>query len=80
MFTPTQLPKQLRRLASEFSTPAEFVEWFTETNDTIVEAGAPPEALLAFSEQYTSVPDDIGPLSYGDTFVEALSNHWWAVH
>jgi hypothetical protein len=79
MFTPVQLPKKLRRLASEFSTPVEFVEWFTEINDKIVEAGAPPAVLLAFCEQYTAVPDDIGPGSYEDMFAEALTNHWWAV-
>ena len=75
--TPTQLPSQLTRSPREFYTPDEFVEWFCDMTNRLVEAPAPTEVLLAFHEQYIPVYDDQPGLA--DIIINALADLWWSV-
>ena len=74
--TLTQLPSQLTRSPREFYTPDEFVEWFCDMTNRLVDAGAPPEVLLAFHEHYTPVCDDQPGLA--DTVTNTLADLWWS--
>lgn len=73
MSQPVSLPPQLTRSAAEFATPAEFINWFMQTSERMAAAGAPPEAMLAYADQYITAGSMTG---YIADDLSALITHW----